>query len=275
MHPNLFLLGFQKCGSSSLFDFLVQHPDIVGSSKKETFALTDPTFDFYDPENSVENDAFRWDKYFTSDARYRLEGSVCNFYQNTAKRYIESLPEAKAIFVVRDPIERFISSYNYYGSSGIFLKPGTSIEDYLKLVEKVEGSIEGIKYALEHGAYVRFIKEWQERLGLPNVLVLSMKEVIKSPETIASKISEFLNIEVRFFPEQMSFKNESRVVKNKRLHLLIRNFFKGKGLGKTKLAKFYMSINRTKPPKISLSETSMNKLKAYYEEEYKELNKLF
>jgi len=43
MIPNLFIVGAPKCGTSSLFDWLIQHPDVRGSSIKEPFFFTDTT----------------------------------------------------------------------------------------------------------------------------------------------------------------------------------------------------------------------------------------
>ena len=41
INANIFILGFQKCGSSTLFDVLANHSEISGTEPKETFFLTD------------------------------------------------------------------------------------------------------------------------------------------------------------------------------------------------------------------------------------------
>jgi hypothetical protein len=255
---------------------MTQHPEIQGSLKKETFAITDQSYKHFNVEATVLNDSFSWSTFFEeSDSKYRLEGSVCNFYQETAKDYIKKIEGSKVIFIVRDPIDRFVSTYNYYGGSGIFLNPGTSLEDYFQMVQGKETPLEAMNFALEHGCYSNFIKEWTDLLGAENILVLSMKEVVYKPDVAAKKLGDFLNLDAQLFPNQMSVKNQSTVIKNKNLHLFIRNLLKGKGLGKTKLAQFYMKLNKTKPKKSSLDSKLKNILLDYYKKEYDELKHLF
>lgn len=274
--PNLFLIGFQKCGSSSLFDFLIQHPEIQGTSKKETFAITDESYEHFNHENSVLSDSFNWSKYldFNQKCKFYLEGSVCNFYQNTAQSYISKTENAKVIFVVRDPIERFVSTFNYFGGSGIHLKPGTSIESYLELVKSKNTSKEAMNFALEHGKYIDFINQWEALIGAQNVLVLGMKEFTKKPKEAAQVISDFLGIN-NSFPEQMSSKNKSEVVKNKQLHLFLRKTFGGMGLGKSWFSKIYLKFNKSRPEKVDLPVRVKTELEMYYQNEYRLLKNKF
>ncbi|WP_019503571.1 sulfotransferase domain-containing protein [Pleurocapsa sp. PCC 7319] len=56
--PDFLIIGAQKCGTTSLFDFLVQHPNIGKPHKKEV--------DYYKPHNErlyqLININFNWDK---------------------------------------------------------------------------------------------------------------------------------------------------------------------------------------------------------------------
>ena len=116
MRPNLYIVGFQKCGSSSLFDYLASHPNIVGSHSKETFALVDPQSEHYRPQENVQDPGFSFDRYYDSAAQtadYRLEGSVVNFYQKQAQQFIAASPDSKVVFILRDPIDRLKSNYRY------------------------------------------------------------------------------------------------------------------------------------------------------------------
>ncbi len=274
--PNLFLVGFQKCGSSSLFDYLIQHPEIQGTSKKETFALTDKSYEHYSSENSVMNENFSWDKYldFGSNQKYYLEGSVCNFYQKTALEYISNIPEAKVIFLIRNPLDRFSSAFNYYGRNGVYLKPGTSIQEFFEIAQNGNSDKEGVKFALDHGQYSKFIQEWESVLGKQNVLVLGMRELTKHTEAVGKKVAQFLSVEDKF-PNELNHKNKSLVVKNKRLHLILRaiaNFF---GVKNKKVIQKYRSISRKEAEKIELPEDLKTKLMKFYTEEFKAYGSYF
>jgi hypothetical protein len=276
MKPNLFLVGFQKCGSSSLFDYLVHHTDIQGSSKKETFCMTDKTYEHFDWTKSVLNPKFNWDVYFdfSQKKKYFLEGSVCNFYQQTAKDYISEIDGAKVIFLIRNPIERFISAFNYYGRDGIYVKPGTSIEEFYDISVNKLSDKEGVNFALEHGQYLRYILEWKELISDEAVLVLGLKEISLNPMDVAEKLSNFLEIK-NSFPTAMSYKNKSLVVKNKTLHLALRKIAKAVGLKSKWLKSQYRSVILKTPDKIVLQKDLKEKLISFYSEEFKYLSSYF
>lgn len=274
--PNLFLIGFQKCGSSSLFDYLIQHPEIQGTSKKETFSLTDESYEHYTLENSVKNPNFDWSKYldFNSNNKYFLEGSVCNFYQKTAQEYIRSIENAKVILLIRNPLDRFSSAFNYYGRNGVYLKPGTSIEEFYEISERKSSSKEGVNFALDHGKYSIYISQWQALLGQESVLVIGMKDFLKNSEITAERISKFLNVN-NDFPASINHKNKSLVVKNKKLHLILRKLASVFGFKNKALIEKYRSLSRKEAEKIALSKEMKAKLEAYYSEEFRLYSELF
>lgn len=119
--PNLFVIGASKSGSSALHAYLRQHPDIAMSTEKE------PCF-FVDPAElaqawpimarracSHEPEAYLALWQGRAQARYRGEGSV--YYSQApsrsgvAARIAASVPEARIIYVVREPVSRAIAHY--------------------------------------------------------------------------------------------------------------------------------------------------------------------
>jgi hypothetical protein len=114
--PTFFIIGAAKTGTTSLHYYLDQHPDIQMSVEKE------PNF-FSGPENGIPYPAgriSRLDEYealFDSAVGVRGEASVG--YTNhprragVPERINELVPEAKFIYLVRDPIARAVSQYHY------------------------------------------------------------------------------------------------------------------------------------------------------------------
>jgi len=270
MQPNLFIVGFQKCGSSSLFDLLVQHPEITGTIPKETFALADSTYENYSEQN-VKNTSFDWSSYIQDDnasqAKYYLEGSVCNFYQRTALEYIKSLENPKVIFIVRDPIDRFISTYSYYGSTGVYLKPGTSLQTYFELIEKKAFTKEALNYALEHGRYATYINQWEEELGAEQIHLVGLKPLQKNTESVVEQLWNFLKI-TPFETIEIKHKNKSRPMKYKQLNRFLVRYLGGNNLGDSFLGKAYKKWNVSKSGKPILSEKLKDTLINYYSREF-------
>ena len=100
--PNLVIIGAQKCGTTALHYYLVQHPEVSMSQPKEL------NF-FIEGLNWKKGE--RWYRgHFDPDARIRGESSpdytAHPWYPGVPERMHGLIPDAKLIFVVRDPVER-------------------------------------------------------------------------------------------------------------------------------------------------------------------------
>jgi len=107
--PNLFIIGAMKSGTSSLHAYLDAHPDIFMSRQKEPgYFLKEFTWG-------------RGEDWYLSlfeggeSCRYRGESSThytkLPRFQGAAERLAEHCPDARLIYLMRDPIERIISHY--------------------------------------------------------------------------------------------------------------------------------------------------------------------
>lgn len=271
--PNLYIVGFQKCGSSSLYDMLCNHPEIIGTTPKETFYLSDIGDENYDNNKSIDNPEITWENYFSNfDAKYLLEASVNNFYQKRALKYI-SENGGKVIIIMRDPVDRFISNYKYYSTS-IFKITGEigPLEYYQKVKEGIFDR-DCLRYSIEHGKYYSFIKIWQEALGNENVKLLSFKELIHNPENVFNDVCEFLLLE-KIKIEDIKWKNESVKIRNLSTHnFLVNNFGKMKIL-KRLFRGIYLKIFTTKF-ELKVDESVKALIRKEYEVEYEHYKEYF
>lgn len=101
------IIGAMKCGTTSLYEMLVEHPDVAGCITKE------PHYFCTDKKRPYER---LWEHH--GDIRsYRMEGST----SYTKYPHVPGVPERirayglapKFIYVVRDPIDRIESQYNF------------------------------------------------------------------------------------------------------------------------------------------------------------------
>lgn len=279
MQPNLFIVGFQKCGSSSLFDKLVEHEDIKGTTPKETFALCDNNYQRFDIDKNISNSTFSWDNFRNESqnktSKYFLEGSVINFYQERAINHIKDLNEKKVIFIIRNPIDRFRSTFDYYGKRLTNLGVINNLEEYYDIVRERSESIdvEGAKYAIEHGRYSKYIDRWTYEIGSENILLVGFKNLVSDTEDELKKISNFLDIN-KFKTNSIAFKNKTEVVKNKALNHYARRFFSGTGLGSTWMGSLYSRLNTT-TKKTAVSQKLNLELRTFYQEEFIRYQDLF
>jgi hypothetical protein len=104
--PNLVVIGAAKCASTSLHEYLDAHPQIQMSRPKE--------LDFFVPEKN-RGRGLNWYEQQFGIAPVRGETSpsytVHPFRPGVPERMHAVIPDARLIYLVRDPIERIVSHY--------------------------------------------------------------------------------------------------------------------------------------------------------------------
>jgi len=100
--PNLLIIGAQKCGTSGLHYYLGLHPEVSMSKPKE--------LNFFIEERNWPRGADWYARHFSARATVRGEASpnytACPQHMGVPERMAELLPDARLIYIVRDPLER-------------------------------------------------------------------------------------------------------------------------------------------------------------------------
>jgi len=111
MVPNFFIVGAPKAGTTSLYRYLSQHPDVYVSPVKEPGFFA-PEIASIDPHIIVD-----WHEYLklfreAQGQRAIGEGSVAYLSSQTAAKAIaERVPHARILMMLRDPADRLFSHY--------------------------------------------------------------------------------------------------------------------------------------------------------------------
>ncbi|MGZ0186475.1 MAG: sulfotransferase domain-containing protein, partial [Alphaproteobacteria bacterium] len=137
--PNLIIAGAPKCGTSSLFQWIADHPDAEGSLVKETCYFADAESHVFDPtSNFAAAGLAGYERFFPVSkpkARIRLEATPTYIYQNSA---FQHLPDIKTrprfLFVLREPSQQILSTYRYFKNNWTFLKAGDGFADFIEMV---------------------------------------------------------------------------------------------------------------------------------------------
>jgi hypothetical protein len=118
--PNLLIIGAGKSGTTSLHEYLGVHPEIAMSQPKEL-----KYFSADDWRSRVP----RYESHFPAQAPMRGESSpgytMFPFLPSVAERIHELVPDAKLLYVVRDPVERAIAHYTEFVALGFEDRPIT------------------------------------------------------------------------------------------------------------------------------------------------------
>jgi hypothetical protein len=112
--PNLIIIGGLKCGTTSIHHYLGLHPEIQMSKPKElNFFVTELNWDL-----GLDWSASRFDD------RFKVRGESSPHYTNLPRftgvpeRIKEHCPDARLLYMVRDPIKRILSHWVHATGAG-------------------------------------------------------------------------------------------------------------------------------------------------------------
>jgi len=140
--PNFLIVGAAKSGTSSLHQYLIQHPDIfMPSYNKEGKNVKEPQFLIKEKvEKRLHFGVWDWEEYkalFDDSGEYKSVGESTVFYLYYYKESIKNIKfrlgdDVKIIIVLRNPIDRAYSAFQHVSRS---VKENLSFEEALKREE--------------------------------------------------------------------------------------------------------------------------------------------
>lgn len=177
------LIGAQKSGTTSLFNYLATHPEIHTIRWKEgKFFLSDvPStadqrrYDRLLEGRKPEQYVFETSTYYTKYPQY----------DGVPERIHERYPDAKFIYLVRDPVERIWSQYSHYLAKDWERRP---------FAEAVRENREYLDYSRYHLQLSRYLKVFPR----DQIHVMVFEEFIADRESGLRNIFEFLGIDADF-----------------------------------------------------------------------------
>lgn len=218
----VYLLGAQKAGTTTLFNWISQHPKISGPKSMKDY----PFFVFKEPFKKGM-DWFKEQFNLKPNIDYILHGYVGYLYftQKFINNITETSSKGKYIVILRNPIDRAYSNYHYqkwrgmekcdnFNSSIVFEE-----ENINKFSDQELGSLTHI----DHGYYSKQLSVLFDALGRENFYVI-LTEDLKEKDKLTKNIFEWLkldNVEISFSTE-----NSSKVIKFYWMNLLIKKLKK-------------------------------------------------
>ena len=191
--PNLFIIGAMKAGTSSLHEYLDQHPQIFMSRMKEPQYFAPHLTRWkqaWGQGNPYPEPGIDWYLRLFEDAgdvMYAGESSVSYtarpWVENCQQRIFEFNPKARLIYLMRDPIQRAISHYWY------FVRDGREDRDMLTAFQAKEEYISRSNYAFQLEPYLK-------TFGSDQVYALTVEELNREPESTFRSLFEWLGVEL-------------------------------------------------------------------------------
>ena len=189
--PDFFIVGAPKAGTTSLYSYLSQHPQIFAPEIKEPHFFSCPeVLDTYYKVSFIQDEQ-QYRQLYTTVADDQLAGDFSPSYlfsAHAAERIHRTHPDAKIIMVLRNPVERAISHYLMDVRFGLQQLP---FAECLVLTQKTR--LFHREY-IEVGQYVRQVRRFTERFPTENVLILLHEDLIRSTAGTVGTILKFLGL---------------------------------------------------------------------------------
>lgn len=281
--PILFLAGVPKAGTSSLFSWLADHPQVQGSREKESCFFADPDSHVFCPAFNAGQGIERLEEAFAPtnvETRLRVEGTPSTIYSRTALAMIPELPEARALFVLREPASQIRSLYDYFRDNWDFIPAEMSFPDYLAALSaggQTFGGNELAADALTCADYLPWLERWRDRLGPARMKVVTFDRLRSDPAGLVTEIATWCEIDPEFYADYaFPVENESYTPCNRalqRLNIAVRGALP-KGRLYSAARGLYRKLN-TRPPERDSDAALMADLRREFAERNARLAEAF
>lgn len=259
--PNLIIGGAPKCGTSSLFSWLNDHPQVCGSLPKETFFLMDKHHPMINPNYNIHQNGLESYNHFFSDKSTNstvfCEATTHYLYQQTALELLSKLePKPNIVFLLRNPADRIYSSFEFTKHNRGRLKKELSFLEFAKILleEKSDDldayvdkgrSLYVLKRDLKYSTYILYLEKWKDMIGLSHLHIFLFEDMIKFPQKITQKITDIMEIDGTFYNRyEFPKKNETYYIQKHGLHRVIRKYLPvfPEGSTKRRLKDIYLKM---------------------------------
>lgn len=236
--PNFLIIGAGKSGTTSLYRYLEQHPEIYMSPVKEPrfFALEGEDLNFHGPGDEVlqksATDIAAYKELFSGVTDEKAVGEASPLYLRSPKapeRIKHYLPNIKLIAILRDPVERAYSSYLHLVRDGYeplnFEEALRREEDRLR-----EGWAPRWRYK-QAGFYYAQLKHYFEWFDRQQIKVLLYEDFKDDPTSTLQSVFRFIGVDDSVALDVSERHNASWMPKSRALN----NYVRGGGAVKTVL----------------------------------------
>ena len=200
--PNFLIVGAAKSGTSSLHNYLNQHPEVfMPSYNKEVMKVKEPRFLIKDlVQHKLHNGVWDWEEYRSlfndvKDEKSIGESTVLYLYYyehaiDNIKKYLGE--NVKVIIMLRNPADRAFSAYTHVSRS---VKEQLSFEEALDIEHErleLDPTLTPMVMYKDMGLYYNMVKAYLD--NFENVHVIMYEDFKSDTEKVVKKTLESLEL---------------------------------------------------------------------------------
>ncbi|MBS1746343.1 MAG: sulfotransferase domain-containing protein [Bacteroidetes bacterium] len=281
---DFFIVGAQKTGTTSLYKYLDEHPDIFMPIVKENHF-------FIDDKAYQKGENYFHQFYDSYQSQKLIGGASVHMFSTLAvpERIYHYNKDAKIIIMLRNPVDRAYSAYNFAIKNG-WEQPSNHFIDTIALQEqRIKGSFNeqtNLSYFYV-GLYYQHISNWLKWFPKENIYIIFNNDLKKNAQKTVQDVCRFLGVVENVSINTDVVHNKSGAVRFKSIHFFIRSKdnkikntisnmlpFKIKYLLRTKVRKGLDKINMKEVDYKPLSNDERKIVFNYFDEDVKNLSAL-
>ena len=215
--PNFLIVGVQKAGTTSIYNYLQEHPQVYMSRVKETNFL-EKDWENMPPEQQNKNGIVTLEKYCELFADVKDEIAIGEaspnylfHYESSAARIKKYVPNAKLIVVLRNPTERAYSDHLMHVRDAI---------GYRSLSEQIQHSSHK-SFILRKGFYYVPLKYYFEQFGQEQIKIFFYDDLCDNSQKFMQSMYQYIGVNDCFVPNTARKAQVAKIPKNKTINNLL------------------------------------------------------
>lgn len=197
------IIGAMKCGTSSLYSYMIEHPQICPCVIKEPEFFSENQIHGYDEKGrKIKECVTRYDDLWDFDParhRYALEASTGYTKYPDEAHVPQTIHDAgivpRFIYLVRNPFDRIESQYSFEKALPGFHRAASLASDLF----------------LNYSNYFLQLTQYRRYFASANFLILDFDEMKQSPEATLRRVYAFLGMDAHI-PASFAVFNETKLV---------------------------------------------------------------
>ena len=176
--PDFFIVGAPKCGTTTLYHYLLRHPGVFMSTPKEMSFFSKP---------EVYARGFDWyGALFADAATDQICGEASTTYarwptyEGTVDRMADAAPNARLVYLVRNPVDRLYSFYAHRMRESVT----AGIDEFL----------DGTPEAIHSGLYGSQVDELLRRYPREQLHVMLLDDLKADPQGELERLGAHLGL---------------------------------------------------------------------------------
>ena len=196
MLPNFVVIGAQKAGSTFLLNCLAEHPDVYVYPAEDAY-FQDPDYD-QTPREVFER------RFEPGRGRVAVGMKRANYLASPEcpQRIDNDLPGVRLVAVLRDPIERAVSAYFHFMTSGFI--PIQPLNQGMRRIldAKLQTQFPAAEYIIDYGLYAKHLRRYLEYFDRDRLLILLFDDLKAQPLSVVEQSYRFLAVDASYQPNR-------------------------------------------------------------------------